>query len=205
MVPDICWFPFFIAIGTAAALSISTEETNFRLPNNHVPESYDLTLTLNPEYNKFSGKVIIDFDTKNKTNHFLLHASPSRITNITSLLNYANPCTSTFPNKTTEILDINCAAGIPEGNNKMVINYEGLHGTAGSKDAFLGFYRSSYESEEGLKNYSVTQFEPTFARTAFPCFDEPRFKVEFQLTVTHPSTYGVLGNSEIVSQSEIMG
>lgn len=42
--------------------------------------------------------------------------------------------------------------------------------------------------------YLFTQFEATDARQAFPCWDEPGFKIPWRITVTAPDGLRVIGN-----------
>nr|CAI5832041.1 unnamed protein product [Callosobruchus analis] len=60
-----------------------------------------------------------------------------------------------------------------------------------------GFYRSSYTENGKLKNLAATQFEPVYARRAFPCFDEPSFKAPFQVSIAHPKQYRALSNTPV--------
>ncbi len=49
----------------------------------------------------------------------------------------------------------------------------------------------------------LTHFEAVHAREAFPCFDEPGFKANFQLTVLHENNTRVLSNwDEAVRKSK---
>lgn len=51
-------------------------------------------------------------------------------------------------------------------------------------DQMRGLYRSTYHALDGsVRTMATTQFEPTDARRAFPCLDEPALKATFCLTV----------------------
>lgn len=191
---------FLFSFATIWTQIVLAEDAKFRLPDTHIPTSYDLTLTMTPDNKTFSGQVIIEVETKEKTKQILLHSSSSRINITRIMVNYVFTCDSSYPNRTTQILDISCKSALDVGNNKIIIYYNAVYGVVGAKDQFSGFYKSSYDTDEGVKTYAITQFESTFARTAFPCFDEPRFKAKFHLTVNHPDNYVVLSNTAIQTQ-----
>lgn len=65
-------------------------------------------------------------------------------------------------------------------------------------DQLEGFYISSYQkAATGERRYLLTtHFEPTLARSAFPCFDEPAKKATFRLAMLHEVGYQVYFNTE---------
>lgn len=83
----------------------------------------------------------------------------------------------------------------PNTHYKLTIDFVGF-----LNDQMAGFYRSSYTDLAGHKVVmATTQFEPTDARRAFPCFDEPALKATFQLRVTVPAHLSVVSNTPMVS------
>lgn len=54
-------------------------------------------------------------------------------------------------------------------------------------------------------SYALTQFEPTSARRALPCWDEPLFKATFGLTMIARAHEVVLGNMDVESQNPAPG
>lgn len=69
-----------------------------------------------------------------------------------------------------------------------------------------GFYLSTYKDAKGEEQYiAVTQFEPSSARRAFPCWDEPEAKAVFKLTLTVDAKYEVLSNTMEARKEEKEG
>ncbi|KAJ8960570.1 hypothetical protein NQ318_013859 [Aromia moschata] len=165
---------------------------NYRLPSTVVPSHYNLDLLVDPGRSSFLGVVEILFEVKTPTDSIQLHASPKHL-NITKKMaqvDSAINCTLTNTDKDTEIVTFTCPNHTLKGQHNLSIEFQALFSTQDMN----GFYKSTYE-EDGSKNVLVaTQFEPTSARRAFPCFDEPSFKATFDVFVTHPNEYDVLAN-----------
>jgi len=88
----------------------------------------------------------------------------------------------------------------------LILSFQGLlHGD------MQGFYRAKYKSSveaspavpfiDGHHYMLSTQFEPTDARRAFPCFDEPNLKASFQLHLECPMGLTALSNMPEVNRT----
>lgn len=78
----------------------------------------------------------------------------------------------------------------------------GLTFTAPLEGSMMGYYKSIHSPDpskpEEKDAYALTQFEPTAARKAFPCWDEPAAKATFTLTQIHRKETTALGNMDVV-------
>ena len=73
-------------------------------------------------------------------------------------------------------------------------------------DKMAGFYRSTYKNHDGTEGIlATTQMEPTDARRAFPCFDEPALKAEFTITLIADKKLTCLSNMDVASETDLNG
>ncbi|NXE12337.1 ERAP1 aminopeptidase, partial [Lophotis ruficrista] len=79
-----------------------------------------------------------------------------------------------------------------------------IHYLANLSESFQGFYKSTYRTRDGeLRVLAATHFEPTAARMAFPCFDEPAFKARFSIKIRREPRHFALSNMPIVRSVNI--
>lgn len=164
-----------------------------RLPNNTRPTHYDVHLRtwINEGIFTFEGRVAISIDVLQRSNTIVLHQGQLNITTfeLENLSGEVLPVLMTYvPIQGFLIFELS-AGDLQEGEEYVLrINYTGILRTDG-----YGFYRSSYLNDDGDEVwYATTQFEPTYAREAFPCFDEPALKARFLISITHdPCKYSI--------------
>jgi cytosol alanyl aminopeptidase len=84
------------------------------------------------------------------------------------------------------------ARRIPVGKHTLRVTYRGKM-TKNDGDGI-------YTAQEAGDWYAFTQFESTDARRAFPCFDEPSFKVPWQLTIRAPKDVVAISNTPVDSE-----
>jgi alanyl aminopeptidase len=94
-----------------------------------------------------------------------------------------------------DFLGFAIATPVKRGAATLHLTYSGRFSSRDSR----GFFRQQDEN----RWYVVSQFEPVHARLAFPCFDEPRFKVPWQLTVEIRGDQRAFSNTPIASEREL--
>ena len=57
-----------------------------------------------------------------------------------------------------------------------------------------------FRTEDAGNRYLLTQFEQIAARRAFPCFDEPVYKVPWQMMLHVPAHDSVVSNTPVLSE-----
>ena len=82
------------------------------------------------------------------------------------------------------------------GEHEVVIQAVGRYSNSGQ-----GLHRLT-DPVDGA-TYLYTHFEPSDARRAWPCLDQPDLKARLRLTVTHPAGWTVLGNGTVATTRQV--
>lgn len=94
------------------------------------------------------------------------------------------------------ILTIKLPQKIEPQTIKLFIDFVAEH-----NEKMQGFYRSVYKGKDGMERYMVsTQFESTYARLSFPCWDEPMYKATFAITLEVDEKLTALSNMNVISE-----
>uniref|UniRef100_A0A4W5MNQ4 Aminopeptidase n=1 Tax=Hucho hucho TaxID=62062 RepID=A0A4W5MNQ4_9TELE len=176
----------------------------YRLPDTLKPEHYNLTLwprlTVNAQgLYIFTGKSYVVFQCVKETDLILIHSNKLNYTkwgddHLAKLSALGSTPVPTIKKSwlqpTTQflVLELNGKLAVGESYQLDTVFVGEL------ADDLGGFYRSVYLEEGEEKVVATTQMQPTDARKAFPCFDEPAMKAIFHITLLHPPTTVALSN-----------
>ncbi|KAM9764878.1 aminopeptidase Ey-like [Menidia menidia] len=176
----------------------------YRLPDSLSPVSYNVTLwpRLTPNAEDlyiFTGESTVVFTCVKETDLILIHSNKL---NFTSFDGFFAKLTApsglpvpglqkTWLEVPTQFLVIQLTGPLQAGHTyQLHTQFVGE-----LSDDLGGFYRSEYFEDGVKKVVATTQMQPTDARKAFPCFDEPAMKAVFHMTLIHPHETVALSNA----------
>ncbi|XP_053669421.1 aminopeptidase N [Anopheles marshallii] len=191
----------------AASLGDSSNlNSSYRLPKSITPEHYNLQVFTHLGDERgfiFYGQVVIRFLCLEDTDKVVLHSKNLTLSEERVLLREI--VSDNQPNRSQQI-DIKSLEYVTEHDYavfhvstplKKGERYEiSIPFESNLSTGLIGYYRSSYIDKKTKQKtwLAVTQFEPTYARQAFPCFDEPEMKATFDISLAHHERYVALSN-----------
>uniref|UniRef100_A0A8D0AKY8 Aminopeptidase n=1 Tax=Sander lucioperca TaxID=283035 RepID=A0A8D0AKY8_SANLU len=184
--------------------NLSFPWSRLRLPRYIIPLHYHLLLHPNLTSLSFTGSVQIQIDVQNNTNWVVLHSKGLQISKATivdqNLAHLSDQVLPVLHNPSHDQIGIFSPRVLSSGQKYFLYIEFG----AELADGFYGFYRSNYRTSTGeTRTLASTHFEPTSARMAFPCFDEPSFKANFSVRIRRSPEYISLSNMPVVKTVEI--
>ncbi|XP_069580456.1 aminopeptidase N-like [Brachyistius frenatus] len=187
----------------------------YRLPKSLVPVHYNVTLhprlTEDPTTKLyiFTGTSSVEFVCEEQTNLILIHSNKLNYTKLDNgqLANLvsasgdvAPPIRSSWLQTVTQYLVLELDGQLMKGHTyKLYTDFTGE-----LADDLGGFYRSEYNEGGVRKVVATTQMQPTDARKAFPCFDEPAMKAHFDIVLIHDIGTVALSNGKEIETTNVI-
>uniref|UniRef100_A0A8C2Z1S0 Aminopeptidase n=1 Tax=Cyclopterus lumpus TaxID=8103 RepID=A0A8C2Z1S0_CYCLU len=200
--------------GTTANPPVTPSPSNepwdkYRLPKTLVPDHYNVTLwprlTLNTTTGLyiFTGESSVEFKCAEETDLILIHSNKLNYTKLEN--DHLARLTSVNSGDKAPSIKYSWLQGVTQYlvlqlNGKLVKDHRyhlDTEFTGELADDLGGFYRSEYQEDGITKVVATTQMQPTDARKAFPCFDEPAMKAIFYITLIHNHGTVALSNGEV--------
>ncbi|CAG0889728.1 unnamed protein product [Darwinula stevensoni] len=173
-----------------------------RLPLSIKPLKYHLLLQPNLELKHLKGQVEVTVMAMEKTDLVVFHAKNLNLTSIAVL--DANQEMETKELKIWEPWDqiaLRLRTALEAGRNYSVkVVFE--------RDIpeypLEGIYMSYYTDPQGRRMQVISShFEPTHARQAFPCWDEPSFKAVFSISIARTKGLQTLSNMPLLKTEDL--
>ncbi|XP_055851073.1 aminopeptidase N-like isoform X2 [Episyrphus balteatus] len=186
---------------------LGSSYNHYKLPESIRPEHYTLEIIThleNPEDLRFEGTSAITFNVLEDTNNITLHASNLTIDQTKIVISKdgekMNCIKDVEVNSKQEYYIMHLCEPLTKSKYLIVMPFNAI-----LNKNLHGYYRSSYidKATKEKRWLSITQFEPTSARLAFPCFDEPEMKANFTIMLGHEKKYSAISNMPLKETMEM--
>jgi alanyl aminopeptidase len=161
-----------------------------RLPDDAEPTGYVVRLEIDPDAKTFTGRAEVSIDLKTALDKVWIHAVDLEITQIDVDAGGTRRAGKVV-GEGDQMIAVDLGGTTGPGPATLTFAYGG---TTNTGDGVEGVFKQRYQG----RWYVFTQFEAVQARRAMPCFDEPRFKVPWQMTLVVPQHQNAFGNAPVV-------
>ncbi len=179
-------------------------EGSFRLPRDVAPRRYELAIIPDLEAATFTGEERIEVEVSKPVRTIALNAAGlevggARLVPVGDGGEHLEGEVDLDPD--AERLTVRLAGEAQPGRWYLHLAFAGR-----INDKLAGFYRSTFTDSGGsTRTLGVTDFEPTDARRAFPCWDEPDRKATFSLTLLVPEGMEAVSNTAVTEEQPAEG
>ena len=140
-----------------------------------IPTHYALDLEIDPVRDQFAGRVTIDVRITEPVDRIYLHGRGLQVSAATLTAGQTRMTADYAQVHDSGVALLTLPVAVSAGQAQLELEYQADFSTT---------LDGLYKVVENDRAYAFTQFEAISARLAFPGFDEPRFKVPFDLAVS---------------------
>ncbi|KAF9463935.1 leucyl aminopeptidase [Collybia nuda] len=185
---------------TPNPVSTTGTSNEYRLPINTKPTHYDLIIRTDLEKLQFEGFVKISLNVNKETSSICFHTAAlllGKAVVYSDALKTEQVQSGQSLDVALERVTYHFPQALPGGSKaELRMGFSG-----GITKSMTGYYRSSFQDGDGkTKYYALTHFEPTAARHAFPCWDEPSLRATFSVTMVSREGTVNLSNMPPISE-----
>lgn len=160
-----------------------------------IPDTYNLYINLDLNSTQFNGENIVNFNCIKETNIIQFHSLDLLIESVFLNNNNVNLIKNTQLTTYDPENDINTIKlnnNLQIGQHTLKIKFSGQYSQG------AGLVKNINHSKNRILFF--TRFEPNFSRKAFPCWDEPNFKVKYNMKIEiNDKSYQVLFNTDPIN------
>ncbi|MFQ5499371.1 MAG: M1 family metallopeptidase [Candidatus Zixiibacteriota bacterium] len=178
----------FVAFGLMAGPSPTIADE--RLERNVVPVEQAIALKIDADQSDYSGSVRIVLDVKEQTSSFQFHSEGLTFQGFN--LSRGGESRDVTYETAEKVVTVTSDTPLEPGRYELAIEFT---------NAFDTQAVSLYRMETEGNSYCFSQMEDVEAREAFPCWDEPFFKIPYQMTLTVPEVHMAVSNMPIESET----
>ncbi len=163
-----------------------------RLDPNVAPTSESIDLQLDADQENYAGTVRIELRVLKPTKEFLFHAEEMTLDKVELTGKAGAVGVTVAPGGDRGTQRATTAGELAPGDYMLSIAFSKPYNTKA-----VGLYRVLQDG----RHYLFTQFESLDARKAFPCWDEPIYKIPFQMTLTVPLLHEGVTNTPLEKET----
>jgi alanyl aminopeptidase len=177
-----------LAVGPAQAVD------DLRLGDAVAPTFESITLVVDADRGDYTGSAHVELRVHQRTSRFRFHAEDMKLSSIE--LRSAGESQEAIELVAEQgkigLVEVSTKTPLEPGDYQLDIAFSNDFGTRA-----VGLYRV----EQDGRGYLFTQFEANEAREAFPCWDEPEFKIPYQVTLVVPPGHLAVSNTPIENET----
>ena len=177
------------------------ENDPHRLPGAVIPRRYDLELEPDLDAATFAGRVRIAVEVVEPVTEIVMNGLELDVVTASVTAGGTRHDAAATTDDDAERITLGLTEQLTVGDAEIEIEFTGV-----LNDKLVGFYRSTFTDHDGqTRTIATTQMEATYARQAFPCWDEPAAKAVFAITLVVADDLVAVSNAGEIGSEDVAG